>query len=195
MSIIDKIGQRPDNVMEHDNGDITYVFWKYEFRYAVDGVYVKLNNGDEKPISNGLECRVNEDDSIEHFEWAKSWAMIAREGDEPLYELGRHLVDVGGEMTPSGWGYNPEKTEGMKIWFEIPEVWVYFQMEADGLIKMEDCFTGDEYVSNSVDGALERLAWLIERTEDHDLWEAIQKGKDKMQERYSDPIASDEEEE
>ena len=195
MSIIDKIGERPTEVTENDNGDIIYHYWKDRFRYAVDGVYVSVDNGDDEPISNGFECRVDQDDSIEHFQWAKSWAMIASAGDEPLYELGRHLTEVGGDMTPSGWGYNPEKTDGMKLWFEIPEVWVMFQMEDDGFIRMEDCFTGDTYISQTVEGALDRLTWLIQRTAERQLLDDIEEAKEKTLARFEAMFAPDEEDE
>lgn len=194
MSIIDKIGRRPDEVIEHDNGDITYRFGTNTFRYAVDGVYVKcLNEGEIN--SEGLECRLNEDDSIEQYQWATGWAWLAKSGDEPLFEIGRHLVETGGDVTPSGRGANNPENEGMTIWFEIPKVWASFKMAKDGLIEMEDCFTGDVYVSQTIDGALDRLTWLIERTGDDELWEAIRQGKEEVEARYAELFGKDEEEE
>lgn len=179
MSIIDKIGRKPDSVTELDNGDIVYAYGHKRYRYAVDGVYVSIESAGHIQ-SHGLECRLNPDDTIEQFQFADGWAWMAIPGDEPLYELGRELTSVGGDMTPSG--HSDGKT-GMSIWFEIPKVWVQFKMDGD-LIQMDDCFTGDEYWAQTIEGALDRLTWLIERTADEDLWDAIAKGKEEMEARY-----------
>lgn len=188
MNIIDKKGRRPDEVIEHDNGDITYRYALDHFRYAVDGVYVTSQSNDETR-SHGLECRLNPDDTIEQFSFAESWAYLAIPGDEPLYELGRELTNVGGDLTPSG---HADRKTGMSLWFEIPKVWVHFQMDGD-LIKMEDCFTGDHYWAQTVEGALERLTWLIERTADEDLWQAINEAKEQILARDAELYVEDEE--
>jgi hypothetical protein len=178
MNIIDKMGRKPDSVTELDNGDIVYAYGLNRYRYAVDGVYVSTESSGEI-VSDGLECRLNPDDSIEMFEFANGWSWLAIPGDEPLYELGRELTQVGGDLTPSG---RPEQKQGMSLWFEIPKVWVQFKMDGD-LIQMDDCWSGDEYWSQTVEGALERLQWLIERTADDDLWDAIAEGRKVMEER------------
>jgi hypothetical protein len=67
-------------------------------------------------------------------------------------------------------------------------------MDGD-LIQMDDCWTGDEYWSQTVEGALERLQWLIERTADDDLWKAIAEGRKEMEERYALLVGTDAEEE
>ena len=193
MNIIDKMGRKPDSVTELDNGDIVYAYGVNRYRYAVDGVFVSTESSGQI-VSNGLECRLNPDDSIEMFEFANSWSWLAIPGDEPLYELGRELTEVGGDMTPSG---RPEQKEGMSVWFEIPKVWVQFKMDGD-LIQMDDCWSGDEYWAQTVEGALERLQWLIERTADDDLWDAIAEGRKEMEERHQklvDLFAEAEEEE
>lgn len=190
MNIIDKMGRKPDSVTELDNGDIVYAYGVDRFRYAVDGVYVSVESKGQIQ-SNGLECRLNPEDTIEMFSFATAWAWLAVPGDEPLYELGRELSEVAGDMTPSG---HADRKTGMSLWFEIPKVWVQFTMDGD-LIKMEDCFTGDSYWAQTVEGALDRLTWLIERTADHDLLDAIEKGKEEMENRYSGLFGTDAEEE
>lgn len=188
MSIIDKMGRKPDTVTELDNGDVIYSYGAKRFRYAIDGVWVSIQGEKQTFDSHGLECRLNEDDTIEQFEWATSWAWLAYEGDEPIYELGRHLCEAGGDMTPSGFG--KEKNLPMKLWFEIPGVWVNFQME-DDLIKMEDCFTGDVWHAQTVHGALDRLAWLTDRAQDEDLWNAINEEKDRIVARDAELYGTD----
>ena len=193
MSIIDKIGRKPDSVTELDNGDVIYAYGANRFRYALDGVWVSVEPKGQID-SHGLECRLNEDDTIEQFEWATSWAWLAYQGDEPIYELGRHLCEAGGDMTPSGWG--KEKNLPMTLWFELPGVWVSFRMD-DGLIKIDDCFTGDVYHAQTVHGALDRLAWLTERAQDEELWSAINEEKERIQARDAElyGTATDAEEE
>lgn len=182
MSIIDKTGQIPNKVEELDNGDIVYHYSNAQYRYAVEGVYVQSIGTDHI----GREFLVMEDDSIEIFQWARGCSWLAIDGDEPLFELGKILVDTQADVTPSA---HSDRQTGMKIWFELPKIYLCFSMEGD-LIEIEDLFTGDSYFASSVEGAMDRLAWLMsceEKLEILEVTAAAREAKEKeWQEFLSD---------
>lgn len=169
MSIIDKIGRHPDEVIELDNGDITYVYGKTHYRYGADGVYVTNTNEQGEHT-----CVIQPDDSIEVFEWANSWSWLAVEGDEPMFELGLHFTEIIADRTPSG---RPATNDHMSLWIDVPYVSVQFHMNDEGLIVMEDLFCGDVWLSQSVSGAIERFEWLISKQAEILQLEEIQKGR------------------
>lgn len=181
MSIIDKLGRKPDDVTETDSGDIIYRYHKTTYRYSVDGVWVKSDFED----SHGLEFRVDEDDSIDAFQWADSCSVLAVAGDEPIYELGRYFIEMICDHTPSG---RPQTGDHMTLWLELPGIDVSFTMTDEMLIQMTDNFTGDTYVAQSVEGMMERFEWLLKKEAEFDLLSAIKEEKEKKEAFWAETL-------
>jgi hypothetical protein len=185
MSIIDKTGQIPKKVEELDNGDIIYHYSNARYRYAVEGVYVLSI----VPEHEGREFLVMEDDSIEIFDWAKGCSWLAIDGDEPLFELGKILVETQADVTPSA---HSDRQTGMKIWFELPKIYLCFSMEGD-LIEIEDLFTGDSYFASSVEGAMDRLAWLMKIEEQMEILEVTAAAREAKEKEWQEFLSDDNE--